>query len=232
MMFAGPLAHRPAYPMTTFNPHYASSAGIRAVVFDFGGVLFDWSPLHLYRELIPDADERAHFLTHICSPDWNLCQDGGRTLQEGTQLLITEHPQHETMIRAFYDRWPDMLRGPLSDGVRLLQGLHAQAVPLFGLTNWSAETFPYAQKHYDFLTLFRDIVVSGVERCIKPEAVIYQIALTRFGRHLPDLQPSELVFLDDSAKNVEAARRLGWHAIHHTDCAATVTQLQALGLPA
>lgn len=219
------------YPKT-MNPDYKSSAGVRAVVFDFGGVLFDWNPLHLYTKLIADDDDRAHFLRHVCSPDWNIRQDGGRTLKEGTELLVAEHPAHEALIRAFYERWPEMLRGSLDDGVRLLKSLHAQAVPVFGLTNWSAETFPYAQQHYDFLKLFGDIVVSGAERCIKPEAAIYQIALARFGRHLANLQPGELVFLDDSARNVQAARALGWHAIHHVDCADTVKQLRALGLPA
>lgn len=231
MMHGDSSDHKLIYPMKKFNPEYTSSTGIRAVVFDFGGVLFDWSPLHLYGELIPDVAERAHFLANICSPDWNIRQDGGRTLKDGTELLVAEHPQHETMIRAFYDRWPEMLRGPLPDGVALLQALHGHGVPLFGLTNWSAETFPYALQNYNFLQLFRDIVVSGVEQCIKPDDVIYQIALTRYGKHLPALQPSELVFLDDSARNVDAARRLGWHAIHHVDCAETVKQLNALGLP-
>src|SRR5450830_1744484 len=103
--------------MQKFNSDYASSAGIRAVVFDFGGVLFDWNPPHLYQQLIPDAAEREHFLTNVCSPDWNIRQDGGRTLKDGTELLVVEHPQHEPMIRAFYDRWTEMLRGPLHDGV-------------------------------------------------------------------------------------------------------------------
>jgi len=209
-----------------------SAAGIRAVVFDFGGVLFDWSPLHVYRELIPDAQEREHFLTHICSPQWNIRQDEGRSLQEATAWLVAQHPQHAPLIHAFYDRWTEMLRGPLDDGVALLRSLHANEVPLFGLTNWSAETFPYALANYDFLQIFRDIVVSGAEKCIKPDQVIYQIALSRYGKHLPNLQAEELVFIDDLANNVEAARRLGWHAIHHLDCADTVRQLRALGVPA
>jgi len=217
--------------MQTKQVDYSSAAGIRAVVFDFGGVLFDWSPLHVYQELIPDAAEREHFLTQVCSPEWNILQDEGRSLQEGTALLLEQHPQHAPLIRAFYDRWTEMLRGPLHDGVALLRALHAQEVPLFGLTNWSAETFPYALANYDFLHIFRDIVVSGAEQCIKPNEVIYQIALSRYGKHLPNLQAQQLVFIDDVARNVEAARQLGWHAIHHVDCNDTIRQLQALGLP-
>ncbi|SRR5450830_273353 len=218
--------------MPSKRSDYTSAAGIRAVVFDFGGVLFDWSPHYLYQQLIPDAAERAHFLTNICSSEWNLRQDEGRTLQDGTALLVAQHPQHAPLIHAFYDRWSEMLRGPLDEGVALLRNLHAQDVPLFGLTNWSHETFPYALANYDFLQIFRDIVVSGTEQCVKPDEVIYQIALTRYGKQLPNLQPNELVFIDDLEKNVEAARRLGWHAIHHVDCGDTVRQLQALGLPA
>lgn len=208
-----------------------SSSGIRAVVFDFGGVLFDWSPLHVYQHLIADDAERRHFLTHVCSSDWNVQQDGGRSLADGTAALVQQHPQHESLIRAFYDRWVEMLRGPLDEGVALLQELHAKQVPLFGLTNWSAETFPYARDNYDFLNVFQDIVVSGVEKCIKPDARIYEIALARYGRHLADLKPGELVFIDDVKKNVEAAQALGWHGIHHVDAAQTREQLKALGLP-
>jgi 2-haloacid dehalogenase len=206
------------------------ATGIRAVVFDFGGVLFDWSPLHVYQELIPDDAERRHFLSEICSSSWNVQQDAGRTLAEGTELLVREHPGHEALIRAFYGRWTEMLRGPLDDGVTLLKDLHASGKPLFGLTNWSSETFPYARDHYDFLGLFRDIVVSGDEKCIKPDARIYEIALARYRAHLADLQPGELVFIDDLEKNVEAAQALGWHAIHHTDAARTRAQLKALGV--
>ncbi|EJN07187.1 HAD family phosphatase [Herbaspirillum sp. YR522] len=206
------------------------ATGIRAVVFDFGGVLFDWSPLHVYRHLIADDDERLRFLSEVCSSSWNVQQDAGRTLAEGTELLVREHPQHESLIRAFYDRWKEMLRGPLDDGVTLLKDLHAMRMPLFGLTNWSAETFPYARENYDFLGLFQDIVVSGEERCIKPDARIYQIALARYRAHLADLQPGELVFIDDLKKNVEAAQTLGWHAIHHIDAARTRGELQALGV--
>ncbi|WP_288393418.1 HAD family phosphatase [uncultured Herbaspirillum sp.] len=210
---------------------FSAPSSIRAVVFDFGGVLFDWNPQHLYRQLIADEQQRDHFLTHICSPEWNVQQDAGRSLAEGTAALVQQHPQHETLIRAFYDRWLEMLRGPLPDGVALLRQLHAQHVPLFGLTNWSTETYPHARDHYDFMQLFGDIVVSGEEGCIKPEPRIFQIALERYSRHLPNLKPEELVFIDDLQKNIDGCRALGWHGIHHVDVAETRAQLRGLGLP-
>ena len=203
---------------------------IRAVVFDFGGVLFDWSPQHLYRQLISDEQERQWFLDNVCSQAWNTEQDAGRTLAEGTRSLIAQHPQHESLIRAYYDRWHEMLRGPLPEGVAILEALHEAKMPLFGLTNWSAESFPYARANYPFLQYFRDIVVSGTVKQIKPGAAIYQLSLDQVRAHLPDIQPGEVVFIDDVASNVEAAIALGWQGIHHTDADTTQERLRELGV--
>ncbi|MBT2373279.1 HAD family hydrolase [Pseudomonas fluorescens] len=203
---------------------------IRAVVFDFGGVLFDWSPHHLYRQLIADDCERQWFLDNVCTQAWNTEQDAGRTLAEATRTLIDEHPQHEPLIQAYYDRWHEMLRGTLPEGVAILEALHEAKMPLYGLTNWSAETFPYARKHYPFLQYFRDIVVSGEVKQIKPDAAIYHTSLGQVRAHLPDIQPAEVVFIDDVAGNVEAAIDLGWQGIHHVSGEQTGERLRALGV--
>jgi 2-haloacid dehalogenase len=203
---------------------------IRAVVFDFGGVLFDWSPQHLYRKLITGDQERQWFLENICTQAWNTQQDAGRTLAEATRILIAQHPQHEALIQAYYDRWHEMLRGPLPEGVAILEALHEAKVPLFGLTNWSAETFPYARANYPFLKYFRDIVVSGEVKLIKPDPAIYRASLEQVRAHLADIQPEELVFIDDVAENANAASALGWRGIHHVSPEQTRRELLALGV--
>lgn len=203
---------------------------IRAVVFDFGGVLFDWSPHHLYRKLIPDDREREWFLDNICTQAWNTEQDAGRPLAEAASSLILEHPQFEPLIEAYYDRWHEMLNGAFSDSVAILEALHETEMPLFGLTNWSAQTFPYARQHYPFLTCFRDIVVSGEVRQIKPDAKIYNTSLGQVRAHLPDIQPAELVFIDDVLGNVETAIALGWQGIHHLSAEHTRERLRAMGV--
>ncbi|MFB3304045.1 HAD family hydrolase [Pseudomonas sp. AMR01] len=203
---------------------------IRAVVFDFGGVLFDWNPQHLYRKLIADDHERQWFLDNICTQAWNTEQDAGRTLAEGTLSLIEQFPHHERLIQAYYDRWHEMLRGPLPDGVAILKALHAANMPLFGLTNWSAETFPYARAHYPFLQHFRDIVVSGEVKLIKPDPAIYHASLAQVRAHLPDIQAGEVVFIDDVAGNIDAAVALGWQGIHHVSAERTAARLRELGV--
>ena len=198
---------------------------IRAVVFDFGGVLFDWSADYLYRELIPDEAERRWFLTHVCSPDWNLQQDCGRPIAEAEAELIAIYPDHADLIRAFYGQWPKTLRGILEDGVALLEQLHAARVPLYGLTNWSAETYPHVEGKYDFLDRFSHVVVSGRVGIVKPDPRIYAHLL----EHI-DEPAGRCVFIDDNSHNTDAAKALGFHAIHHRNAAETAATLRDLGV--
>jgi 2-haloacid dehalogenase len=183
---------------------------INTIIFDLGGVLIDWNPEYVYREVIPDAERRRFFFENICTHDWNVEQDAGRPLAEATELLVNEHPEWETEIRAYYGRWEDMLGGPIHPTVELLDELRTQnGHRLLALTNWSGETFPIALSKYDFLHWFEGIVVSGDEKTRKPFADIYQILLDRYKVH-----PAEAVFIDDSLKNVEGAEAVGIKGVH------------------
>ena len=204
---------------------------IKAVVFDFGGVLIDWSPQYLYRHLIPDDAERAWFLSNVCTMDWVIRQDGGQPISEGTAELIAKFPGHEPLIRAFYERWHEMVAGVLDDGVATVEKLEDANVPLFGLTNWSAETFPYAWEHYPVLRRFKDIVVSGRVKMVKPDPAIFAEMLRRIRAQLPGIEAHELVFIDDNIANAKAANELGWHGVHHTNAVQTEIKLRELGLP-
>jgi 2-haloacid dehalogenase len=202
----------------------------KVVVFDFGGVLIDWSPDYLYRKLIPDEVTRRRFLTEVCSMSWVLQQDGGQPIAKGTDELVARFPQHEMLIRAFYARWHEMIGGVIEEGVALVDKLEAAGVPLFGLTNWSAETFPWAWERFPVLRRFRDVVVSGRVKLTKPDPAIYTEMYSRIERHLPGVAPQEIVFIDDNIKNAQAAAALGWHGVHHRSPAETEARLRDLGL--
>jgi 2-haloacid dehalogenase len=202
----------------------------KVVVFDFGGVLIDWNPEYVYRQLIPDEAKRRRFLTEVCSMDWVLLQDGGRAIAEGTDDLVARFPELETLIRAFYTRWHEMVGGVIEEGAALVEMLESAGVPLFGLTNWPDETFPWAWERFAVLRRFRDVVVSGRVKLVKPDPAIYAETFSRIERHLPGVAPHEIVFIDDNVKNARAAAALGWHGVHHTSAATTEARLRELGL--
>ena len=184
----------------------------KAVVFDLGGVLIDWDPRYLYRKLLADEAAVEEFLATVCTPEWNAEQDRGRPFAEGIAELVERHPVHAAAITAYHERWPEMLGGGIPGVVELLAELRAAGVPLYALTNWSAETFGIARERFEFLDWFDGVVVSGEERMVKPDPAIFRLLLDRFG-----LGPEGALFVDDSPANVAAARELGFDAIQFRD---------------
>jgi 2-haloacid dehalogenase len=183
----------------------------KAVVFDLGGVLIDWDPRHLYRKLLADEAAVEEFLATVCTLEWNAEQDRGRPFAEGVAELVERHPAHADAITAYHERWPEMLGGAIDGSVELLAELRAGGVPVYALTNWSAETFGIARERYEFLDWFDGVVVSGEERMIKPDPRFFRLLLDRFG-----LDPETTFYVDDSEPNVAAARRLGFDAVRFT----------------
>jgi 2-haloacid dehalogenase len=196
------------------------------VIFDFGGVLLDWNPRYLYRKLFGD-DEVAmeRFLAEVCTSEWNLRQDGGRPWAEAVAELSAQHPTHAELIRAYHERWEDMLRGPIDGSVTILGELKQAGRPLYGLTNWSHETFPIARMRYPFFAWFDGIVVSGVERMTKPDPRLYACLLERYR-----IDADRAVFIDDNQHNVAAAVALGLGGIHFRSPAQLRAELTALGV--
>jgi 2-haloacid dehalogenase len=187
------------------------SVATKAVVFDLGGVLIDWDPRHLYRKLLADEAAVEEFLATVCTPEWNAELDRGRPFAEGVAELVERHPEHAANIAAYHERWPEMVAGDIPGTVEVLAELRAAGVPLYALTNWSAETFAITRGRFEFLEWFDGLLVSGEERVTKPDPAIFRLLLDRFG-----LDPAATVFVDDSEANVAAARRLGIDAIRFT----------------
>lgn len=197
---------------------------INTIIFDLGAVLIDWNPHYVYRTLFTEEQEMKDFLANICTSDWNEEQDAGRSIQEGTDLLIAQYPEHETNIRAFYGRWVEMLGEPLHGTVEIFRQLKASGnYKIYALTNWSAETFPIALERFDFLGWFDGVVVSGTEKMRKPAPAFYQLLLDRY-----DVKANEALFIDDNNRNVLAAEKMGIKSIHFTSSEALEEELKGL----
>ncbi|NAW50107.1 HAD-IA family hydrolase [Elizabethkingia argentiflava] len=197
---------------------------IKNIIFDFGGVLMDWDPKYLYQNVFSTEDEMNYFLENIATLKWNTEQDRGRSFKEATQILQNQYPEFSEEIALYYSQWPVMLKGEIENHVKIVQTLYGR-YPLYGLTNWSAETFPYAYENYNFFKLFDGIVVSGEEGVIKPDEHIYKILLERY-----NLNASECLFIDDNYENIKAAQILDFNTIHLTPSVHLEKELQKLHL--
>lgn len=178
------------------------------IVFDFGGVLLDWNPHYLYDPYFCDVEKAEWFLTHICTYEWNAQHDNGKPIAEGTAELIALHPEWEKEIRMYYDEFMKMMGGQIPGMEELVKKLKANGQRVFGLSNWSVETFALVRPVYPVLDLMEDMVISGVEKVMKPDHRIFELALDRFG-----IKAEETVFIDDNPNNVKAANELGIHGI-------------------
>lgn len=209
--------------MLWFKTHIMA---IKNIIFDFGGVLMDWNPRYFFKDYFNDDEKMEFFLKNVAVDEWNAEQDRGRTLKEGTEILIEKYPDWEKEVRAYYDNWTTMLRSDIPKNVEVLRKLADTDYELFGLTNWSHETFPYALANYDFFELFKGkIVVSGEEKLIKPDPKIWELLLERYS-----IKAEESVFIDDNAKNIEAAKTLGFITVHVTEETDLQTELEKLGV--
>ena len=203
-----------------------SLASIRAIVFDFGGVLIDWNPRHLYRKLFP-GNERAmeSFLREIGFTEWNLQQDSGRAFAPAVAELVAQFPTYADLIQAYDERWEESIAGPIHATVALLLPLKHAGYELHGLSNWSSEKFAIACTQYAFFHLFETILVSGEVKLLKPDPSIYVVFLERIGR-----TASECLIIDDSYQNIVTARGLGFATIHFESSDQLLRELQQRGL--
>jgi 2-haloacid dehalogenase len=199
---------------------------IKAILFDFGNVLLEWNPRQVYRRYFPD-DEAAmeHFLQEVNFMEWNAQQDKGRTFAEGIAELSQEFPHYANLIQAYHDNWSESIGDPVAGTVEIMKRLKKSGYPVYGLSNWSSETFPLVRNKFIFFDLLDDIVISGEVGQIKPDPEIYEIALQRIGR-----PANECLFIDDSLANIEQARRMGFAVVHFQSPEQLETELKALNL--
>lgn len=183
-----------------------------AIIFDLGGVLIDWNPEHLYRNIFKDDEQKMkYFLSEVCSSEWNARQDKGYSFSKATEERIKKFPEFESYIRAYFSRWEETVKGEIPGTVKILSDLRDAGYYLCALTNWSAETYPLVTDRFEFLNWFDEVIVSGREKIAKPDPAIYKLLLERINR-----EAQQCLFIDDSEKNVTAAKQLGFQAIHYS----------------
>lgn len=198
---------------------------IRHIVFDIGKVLIHYDPDLPFSRLIPDEAERKRFFETICTHDWNIEQDRGRTWEEAEALLVAEHPDHEENIRNFRRHWHEMVPHAYDDSVELMEALIDQGRDVTMLTNFAADTFVEAKQRFAFLNRPRGVTVSAEIGMIKPDRGIYDHHAATFG-----LEPAATIFIDDSQKNVDGAKAAGWQAVLFQNAKTLEADLERFGI--
>ncbi|MEY3833606.1 MAG: hypothetical protein RLZZ130_1084 [Pseudomonadota bacterium] len=198
---------------------------ITTVVFDVGKVLFEWDLRHLFAKLIADKAELEYFVTHVVTPEWHFQHDAGRPLAEMTAERTALYPKYKNEIDAYRTRFNETIPGPVTGSLEIVRELAERAVPLFAITNFGAEFWERFRPTQPIFDHFGDVVVSGVEKMVKPDPDIYALALRRFG-----LKPGEAIFIDDNHDNIVSARANGFAAHHFTDAEKLRRELVALDL--
>jgi 2-haloacid dehalogenase len=204
---------------------------VDAVILDVGNVLIDWNPRALYRKIFlgpdgqPDEAWVDWFLANVCTQDWNIQQDLGRSIADAEGALRRKHPGWQAEIKAYYGRFQELIPGPIEITVSCMQRLREAGIPVHGLTNFGHETFAMTRQRFDFLRDFNGVVVSGEEGLAKPDPAIFKLLIQRF-----KLIPSRSLFVDDSQANIDTAQALGFQVHHFTRPELLPPHLTALGL--
>ena len=176
----------------------------QSVIFEVGRVLFDWDLRHLFAKLIADRQELEWFVTNVVTPEWHFQHDAGRPLAEMVPELKAEFPGHDLLIDAYAARFNETIPGPVPGSLELVERLDDASVPLFAITNFGHEFWEGFRPTQPVFDRFRDIVVSGTEKMMKPDPAIYALAIERFG-----IDPAGALFIDDVAANVAGAESVG-----------------------
>lgn len=195
---------------------------LTSIVFDLGGVLIDWDPRHLYRQVLGSDEEVERFLAEVCTWAWHTQHDAGRPMAETIPELAARHPQHAAAIALWHERYHDMVAGEIPGTADVVRELHEEGAELYVLSNMPADVL-HILDDFAWLDLFDGVIVSGQEGVVKPDAAIYRILLDRHG-----VDPATSAFIDDRPENVDAAAALGFRGILFSDAAAL---RDALGLP-
>lgn len=201
------------------------SQPVDAIIFDVGNVLYQWDIRHLYARLIDDPAELDHFVTHIVTPEWHFQHDAGRPLAEMVEELTTQYPHHAELIAQYVPRWLETIPGPVPGMIDMAERLALLGHPLFGITNFGVEFWDMFRPTAPVFDLFRDIVVSGAEKLVKPDPAIYRLAIARFG-----IDPARTLFIDDREDNIASAIACGLQGHVFRDTATLEADLLARGV--
>ena len=176
-------------------------------LWDLGNVVVQWNPQKV-RELtgLP-TDKTDVFKTPYFEAQW-------LELDRGTidEAKVAEQVAADTELRvADVELYFASVRKTLVDfdeTIDLIKEMKDKGIKMYVLSNMSIVNSVFLRKR-GYFDLFDGVVISGEEKLIKPDTALFQLVIDRY-----QLDPAQVVFMDDSLPNITAAESLGMHGVH------------------
>jgi putative hydrolase of the HAD superfamily len=186
----------------------SATQGVRNVIFDLGGVVFQWNVEDIVRRFYTDDALRNVAKQEIFKhPDWLEMDRGTLGEEEAIRRFQVRTQRPVAELQALMLAVRESLV-PIEDTIELLHELAQSDVPLYCLSNMPAETFAHLRRRHSFLDVFRGTVISGEIRMIKPDPRIFEHIARRYR-----LTPAQTVFVDDNEPNTASADALGFKTV-------------------
>jgi len=189
-------------------------AAVRNVIFDLGGVVFDWNPDHIVSRVQPVPELRAALKEALFGhADWRLFDRGTLTEPELIQRLQLRLSPTQPKVEAILDAVRNSLVEK-PETLELMRTLQERGTPLYCLSNMPASIYAHLRQRHSFWDVFNGIVISGEVQLMKPEPEVFLHLLEKY-----NLRAAETVFIDDLPANIEAARQVGLRTVLFKDAA-------------
>jgi putative hydrolase of the HAD superfamily len=200
------------------------------IVFDFGGVLFNWHPPALLQREIPHvAHDEASARRWVAAifqgydGDWGQFDRGLVEVDELVLRIAARTGLAEADVLRVVRGVPRELQ-PIEATVQWLARLRDAGKALYFLSNMPAPYADHLEAEHAFVGWFRSGVFSARVGLAKPDPAIFRAAAQQFGQ-----PPAEMVFIDDHLPNIESARALGWNALHFESAAQAEAAMRGRG---
>lgn len=184
------------------------------IVFDLGGVVFNWQPDAIIESVFDDAEARELVRKRIFEhADWVELDRGTLTPEQaiGRGARRTNLPLRD--IERLLDAVPLFLT-PIQETIDLIRDLSNTPNEMYVLSNMHRASIAYLEQEHRIWDMFDGIVISSRIQMVKPEPQIYGHLLSQYG-----LDPGKTIFIDDTQENLSAASSLGIRTIRFVDAA-------------
>ena len=182
------------------------------IVFDLGGVVFNWLPETIIQPAFADSATQDLVRREIFEhSDWVELDRGALGFDQAVLRGASRTGLPRESIEKLLNAVPPSLT-PIQETIDLIRSIKDSNNRFFVLSNMHAASIAYLEEHYNIWDMFEGVVISSRIQMVKPETRIYEYLLREY-----EINPAETVFIDDMSENLAAASTAGIQTIRFVD---------------